>query len=158
MGVPTSPGRQSSTACTWYVAGGMPLAFMQEDFLVPSMKARNVVVLVSLMRRLRKFYLKRLSVEQTSCQDDSILVCSVVSPHCNTFSKGKGGGGSFRNSNWVKILFSMVSEGGKIRKWWQEISSVVSKLSFADSLHTMVCLVLSGNKFIDTVGMRMYAR
>ena len=28
------PPQKTSTACTWYTAGGMPLAFTQEDFLV----------------------------------------------------------------------------------------------------------------------------
>ena len=32
-GVPTFPGR-NSIACACYMAGGMPLAFTQEDFLV----------------------------------------------------------------------------------------------------------------------------
>ena len=34
-GVPPLPPRQSSIASTCYAAGGMPLAFTQEDFLVP---------------------------------------------------------------------------------------------------------------------------
>ena len=34
MGSPPPPTRQSSIASTCYTAGGMPLAFMQEDFLV----------------------------------------------------------------------------------------------------------------------------
>ena len=33
-GVPSPPHRQSSIASTCYAAGGMPLAFTQEDFLV----------------------------------------------------------------------------------------------------------------------------
>ena len=33
-GVPPLPTRQSSIASTFYAAGGVPLAFTQEDFLV----------------------------------------------------------------------------------------------------------------------------
>ena len=40
-GTPHPPIRQSSIASTCYVAGGMPLAFTQEDFLVIQFFRKN---------------------------------------------------------------------------------------------------------------------
>ena len=42
MGYPPPPTRQSSIASTCYAAGGMPLAFTQEDFLVCYLFANRV--------------------------------------------------------------------------------------------------------------------
>ena len=59
MGYPLPPIRQSSIASTCYVAGGMPLAFLQEDFLVEIMNfmsARYLLLYVSKSVLFGNFY------------------------------------------------------------------------------------------------------
>ena len=43
LGGGTSPWRQSSRVSTWCVAGGMPLAFTQEDFLLWNLFSRHIL-------------------------------------------------------------------------------------------------------------------